>query len=276
MSVDSQDLLSVATRAAREAAQFILGESSKRREVDFKGATDLVTQADRGSEEMILDRICRQFPDHGILTEESPGKPGDSPYTWIVDPLDGTTNFVHGYPFYAVSIAVYAGNNPVVGVIVDVPRGDIYRAASGNGAYLSRGISHQSPPDEEETPISVSSTGNLEHTLLATGFPYVHDEIWSRNFDRFKAFTNRTQGVRRAGSAALDLAHVARGWLDGFWEFGLHPWDTAAGVLLVSEAGGKVSLTDGTPFTLLDREIVASNGHVHAEMLKVFSSLRPS
>lgn len=274
MTVDPRDLLTVASRAAREAARFIFRESSRRRKVDFKGATDLVTQADRGAERIILGHISRLFPDHGIVAEESTGKPGHSPYTWIVDPLDGTTNFVHGYPFFAVSVAVYINNNPAVGVIVDVSRGDLYWAMVGKGAFLLTETLDQEPDDSKKRPLFVSSTRHLEHALLATGFPYVHDEIWARNFERFKAFTDRTQGVRRAGSAALDLAHVARGWLDGFWEFGLHPWDTAAGVLLVSEAGGQVSLTDGSPFTLFDREIVASNGFLHDEMLNVLSSSR--
>lgn len=273
MTIDTQDLLEVASEAAREAARFIYRESSRRRKVDFKGATDLVTQADRGAERIILSHITSRFPDHGILAEESDRKQGRLPYTWIVDPLDGTTNFVHGYPFYAVSISVYSKNKPVVGVVVDIPRRDVYWAVAGKGAFVSRGALLLRSAPEKKTPLSVSSTKHLKRSLLSTGFPYVHDKIWAENFERFKAFTNLTQGVRRAGAAALDLAHVARGWLDGFWEFGLHPWDTAAGALLVSEAGGKVSLTDGSPFTLFDREIVASNGHLHDEMLHVIRNV---
>lgn len=256
MNPTKQKLLKVSLTAARKAAQFISKESPKIHQVDFKGATDLVTQVDRGSEQIILHEIGHHFPDHGLLTEESGGKTGTSSYTWIIDPLDGTTNFVHRYPFYAVSIAIYFQNSPLAGTIVDVYHKQTYWAVSGGGAF------------RDGKPITVSDTRQLKHALLATGFPYVHDEIWARNFDYLKMLKSLTQGVRRGGSAAIDLAHVACGWLDGFWESGLKPWDQAAGSLMVQEAGGRVSKIDGSDFSIFDPEIVATNSYLHGEILK--------
>ncbi len=254
-----QQYLDVALKAARNAATYILEESKKVRQVDFKGATDLVTQADRGSEQIILKLIRENFPDHNILTEESEGQVTESPIHWIIDPLDGTTNFVHGYPFYAISIAVHQEGIPVVGVIADVYHHHFYSAVTGKGAFRNG------------KPIYVSSTTDLNKSLLATGFPYLHDEKWAKNFEHMQKFTDITQGVRRAGAAAIDLAHVACGWIDGFWEVGLHPWDTAAGILLVEEAGGKVSKMYGDKFSIYNKEIVASNGHIHKDMIKILT-----
>lgn len=257
-----ESLFKVAFSSAEKASHFIQEESTKVRQINYKSITDPVTQADRGSEKIILAEITRHFPDHGILTEESQGKGGQSSYTWIIDPLDGTTNFVHGYPFYAVSIAVYQNNLPLIGVIADVYHQQLYSAISGRGAFLNG------------EPIRVSKTQKLRSSLLATGFPYIHDELWASNFNYLKTFTDVTQGVRRAGAAAIDLAHVARGWLDGFWEVGLKPWDTAAGILIVEEANGKISRMDGSKFSIFDQEIVASNGSIHSSMLKIIQKTR--
>lgn len=261
MNPKPQLLLRVALHAAEKAAQYISNESSKDHRVDFKGVSDLVTQVDYGSEKIILSEINDHFPDHNILTEESGEKSVESLYTWIIDPLDGTTNFVHRYPFYAVSVSVYFKKRPVVGVIVDVYHKHTYSATAGGGAFRNG------------DPISVSKTRKLQNALLATGFPYIHDTAWSRNFEYFTKFTDLTHGVRRAGSASIDLAHVACGWLDGFWEFGLKPWDSSAGLLIIEEAGGKVSKADGSQFSIFIPDIVASNGHLHTEILRSMKNL---
>ncbi len=255
--IEANQLLDVALEAAEQAASHILMESKKILKVDFKGATDLVTQVDVAAEKIIIETVQSHFPDHQFLAEEAGEKITKSDYLWIIDPIDGTTNFVHGYPFYAVSIAVCENNKQVAGVVNHVLLGDVYTAKLGYGAFLNG------------KKISVSNTDKLQHALLASGFPYKHDETWARNMDNFKIFTDFTQGVRRAGSAALDLCHVARGWLDGFWELALNPWDVAAGTLIVSEAGGEVTLTTGSSFDLFSGEVVASNGHLHKKMVEI-------
>ena len=260
MARESDRFLEVSLSAAREASDYIREQSQLTRQIDFKGTTDLVTQADRGSEEIILRQIEAVYPEHSILAEESDGKRLESQFTWIIDPLDGTTNFVHGYPFYAVSIALFKDELPLVAVVADVFHEQIYSAVRGEGAYRN------------EEKISVTETSTLEEALLATGFPYIHNEIWQRNIELFREFTDRCQGVRRAGAAALDLCHVACGWLDGFWEHGLQPWDSAAGILIVEEAGGKITQNDGSQFSIFHDNIVASNGVLHEEILEVINN----
>ena len=260
MTREPDHFLEVAHSAAREASGYIREQSQLTRQIDFKGTTDLVTQADCGSEEIILRQIEAVYPEHSILAEESEGKRLESQFTWIIDPLDGTTNFVHGYPFYAVSIALFKDELPLVAVVADVFHEQIYSAVRGEGAYRN------------EEKIFVTETSTLEKALLATGFPYIHNEIWQRNIELFREFTDRCQGVRRAGAAALDLCHVACGWLDGFWEHGLQPWDSAAGILIVDEAGGKITQNDGSQFSIFHDNIVASNGVLHEEILEVISN----
>ena len=260
MARESDRFLEVSLSAAREASDYIREQSQLTRQIDFKGTTDLVTQADRGSEEIILRQIEAVYPEHSILAEESDGKRLESQFTWIIDPLDGTTNFVHGYPFYAVSIALFKDELPLVAVVADVFHEQIYSAVLGEGAYRN------------EEKIFVTEASTLEKALLATGFPYIHNEIWQRNIELFREFTDRCQGVRRAGAAALDLCHVACGWLDGFWEHGLQPWDSAAGILIVEEAGGKITRNDGSEFSIFHDNIVASNGVLHEEILEVISN----
>ncbi len=259
MTGEKERYLEVALTAAREASDYIQEQSKHTRQINFKGTTDLVTQADRGSEKIILRHIEVAFPQHSIITEESSGKQLDTEFIWIIDPLDGTTNFIHGYPFYAVSIALFQDDSPLIGVVSDVFHKQIYSAVLGEGAFR----------DGEK--ISVTGTSILQKALLATGFPYIHNEIWHRNMELFREFTDRCQGVRRAGAAAIDLCHVASGWLDGFWEHGLQPWDTAAGILIVEEAGGKISQIDGSEFSIFDNNIVASNESLHEEMLTILN-----
>ena len=253
---DLNPYLELALEAAEQASAFIRQESEKTLEVGYKGDTDLVTHVDLGSEKIIKELLKSKFPEHQILAEEGGAEQGKSEFLWVIDPLDGTTNFVHGYPFYAVSIALYRENLPLVGVVSHITSKEVYTATSGGGAFCNG------------KALKVSKTKDLGKSLLATGFPYTHDELWSRNIEHFKLLTDRTQGVRRAGAAALDFCHVARGWLDGFWELELGAWDMAAGVLIVEEAGGQVSKLNNDPFNLMEREVVASNGLIHQPLLE--------
>ena len=246
----------VAVQAAKTAAELILSDSDKQKSVDYKGKTDLVTYTDKKSEQLICTIINETFPDHGILAEESTSHLPNANYQWIIDPLDGTTNFVHNYPSFAVSIGVHYNNNPVVGCVIEIPSNNIYTAIKSEGAFCNN------------NPINVSSENNLQKSLLVTGFGYDHDEKWEANMNLFKLFTDVTQGVRRLGAASVDLCHVACGIVDGFWEFDLHPWDTAAGILIVLEAGGMITQMDGKRYDIFQRQILASNGHIHEFMLK--------
>jgi len=256
-----QEILKTAECAARKAGAYILEAMSGLRRVDYKGRADMVTDVDRGSEAIILDFIRRDWPEHAILAEETGDNRLDSEWRWVIDPIDGTTNFVHGYPFFCVSIAVQHRNETVVAVVYDPVHDEMYTAVHGGGAFLN-GV-----------PLKVSQTDDLSKTLLATGFPYELGDRWHRSMDYFKLFYYQTHGVRRDGAAALDLCYVAAGRFDGFWEYDLKPWDVAAGLLLVTEAGGKVTDFAGRPAGIHDREVVASNGAIHARMLSVLGTL---
>ncbi|MBF88459.1 MAG: inositol monophosphatase [Candidatus Marinimicrobia bacterium] len=253
---DYNYFLDIALNAAKEASLVISSEIEKELKVDYKGVTDLVTNVDLKAEEIIMEKIISNFPDHRIITEESGEKVSDSEHVWIIDPIDGTTNLVHGYPFYAVSIALYLGEKALVAVVYHIYLNDIYSAINGGGAFCNG------------KSIFVSKTNNLSNSLLATGFPYDHGNIWAHNINLFKIFTDLTQGVRRAGSASLDLCHVARGWLDGYWEYALNSWDIAAGALIVKEAGGKVTNCNGSKFSVFENEILSSNGYIHNKMIE--------
>lgn len=221
--------------------------------VEYKGLRDLVTRVDRGSQELIIREIERSYPGHSILAEEEYRKDEDSEYTWIIDPLDGTVNFVHRIPFFCVSIAVYKAGKPYIGVCYNPVSGELFRAKAGEGAFLN------------DRKIQVSETATLIDSLLCTGFPYRQDEI-NLIITRFERVVKASQGVRRFGSAALDLCYVAAGLLDAFWETGLKPWDMAAGVVILQEAGGLVTSVDGRPFDLEGGDILASNRKVHEEL----------
>ena len=217
---------------------------------------DLVTTTDKNAERIIKEDILTNFPDHGILAEESGVTASDSAYQWLIDPLDGTTNFVHGLAPFCVSIALTNNNKPLLGVVSELPAGNLFWAVRDEGAYCNG------------EPIHVATTRSIADALLITGFAYEHDYKWVTNMNLFKEFTNISQGVRRLGAAAADLCYVACGKADGFWEIGLHPWDSAAGILLVKEAGGKVSRMDGKAFSIHDKQLLATNGHLHQEMLE--------
>ncbi len=256
----TKSYLEAAVETAQEAGKILLQEFDRPPSITYKGEADLVTQADRRSEQLIVERLRRWFPDHAIVAEEGTGHENRSRFCWYVDPLDGTTNFAHGYPCFAVSIGLAEGNAVLAGVVFNPVTNELFAAARGEGATL------------KGRKISVSAIDTLAASLLATGFP-ARKRVESPNIHYYWDFTLRSHGVRRDGSAALDLAAVAAGRFEGFWEFGLNPWDTAAGILLIEEAGGRVSDFDGKPYRFGAREILASNGKVHAAMQKVAAEI---
>lgn len=231
-----------------------------RRHVRFKGAIDIVTEADLAAEKLIVDKIRSLYPGHDILAEESPATSLGSPFRWIVDPLDGTTNYSHGYPVFCVSIALEIQGVCVLGVVYDPMREEMFTAVKGQGAFLNG------------EPITVSRTEEISRSLLATGFPYDIRSSSENNMNYFWVMAMNAQAIRRAGSAALDLAYVAAGRFDGFWELKLKPWDMAAGCLLVSEAGGRVTDLRGGDFVLDAPHVMASNGAIHARMLGLLAA----
>ncbi len=248
-------ILDVAVTAAKGAADIILSASDQPKVVDHKGRNDLVTKTDKESEQYICQAINDEFPEHGILAEESGSTMPNADYQWFIDPLDGTTNFVHNYPSFALSIGVHQNKKPIAGCIIELPINNVYTAIKDQGAYCNG------------EKISVSKTDDLSQALLVTGFGYEHGDVWERNMKLFKHFTDITQGVRRLGAAAVDLCHIASGKVDGFWEFDLHPWDTAAGILIVKEACGIVTKMDGSPYSIYNNEILATNSLIHQKMV---------
>jgi len=265
LKLQADDYCSLAVGAAKEAGLFLRRHLNQAHEIEFKGEINLVTEADRTSEALIVSRIRQAFPDHDIMAEESPDIRNGSSYRWIIDPLDGTTNYAHGYPVFCVSIALEYRDEVILGVIYNPMMDELYVARKGRGALLNNG------------KIAVSGTADLSRSLLATGFPYDIRESKEDNIDNFVAMAKRVQAIRRAGSAAFDLACLAAGRFDGFWELKLAPWDTAAGCLMVTEAGGQVSDLYGGPFRLTSPHILASNGKLHEGMISVLKNVsRPS
>lgn len=259
---DLQAWLEIGTEAALAAGAEIFSLWGRVQEIQEKGrAGDLVTEADRQAEELILGIIKRHCPDHGILAEESgqSGR-GDNPFCWAIDPLDGTTNFAHNYPVSCVSIGLLVQGIPTVGVIYNPFRQELFRAATGLGATLNR------------QPIQVSTTASLTKSLLVSGFAYDRVKTLDNNYPEFCHLTHLTQGVRRSGSAAIDLTDVACGRLDGYWERGINPWDITAGMVIVQEAGGMVSSYDGSPLELSTGRILATNGKIHGELSQALAA----
>lgn len=260
-----QTFLDIATEAALTAGAVLKNYLGKLENIQEKGRPgDLVTVADKEAEEAVLSILQRHLPDHSILAEES-GKleASAADYLWAIDPLDGTTNYTHQYPFFAVSIGLLVHGVPTLGVVYDPFHDDVFRAAQGLGATCNR------------RPIHVSQTQALSHSLLVTGFAYDRRETSDNNYAEFCHLTHKTQGVRRGGAASLDLAYVACGRLDGYWERGLSPWDLAAGVVLVEEAGGRVTAYDGRPFQLETGRILATNGAIHQDLSETLTSIQP-
>jgi myo-inositol-1(or 4)-monophosphatase len=265
-SLHPESFLPAMSAIAREAGALLMQHFQRGLKIEYKGDADLVTAADRASEAMIRERIGQQFPSHDVLGEEQGLNDQGGEYRWYVDPLDGTTNFAHGYPVFCVSMALEhraldgGPGTRIAAVVYDPTRDELFTATQGGGAQLNG------------QPIGVSKISQLKECLVATGFPS-HKRHKNPNIHFYHQITLRTHGVRRAGSAALDLCNVACGRFDGFWEFNLNPWDTAAGVLIVEEAGGKVSRFDGSPFELDSRETLASNGLVHDALLREFQEI---
>lgn len=258
------DYLALAEKAAREAGRFLAERFHGSLKIEKKGQINLVTDADLQSEELIKRIILSEFPDHGFKAEEGTETGTDSEYLWLVDPLDATTNYAHGFPIYCVSIALLKNGEIITGCIYNPNLDECFTAEPGKGAFLNG------------ERISVSRTESLDDSLLATGFPYDIRESDDNNLREFAAFATSARAVRRAGSAALDAAYVACGRLDGFWEFKLAPWDIAAGILLIKEAGGKVSSWKGGECDFFKGEILASNGLIHVQMLDVLRKVRAS
>jgi myo-inositol-1(or 4)-monophosphatase len=252
--------LEAAVEIAQEAGKILREEMDRPLSIAYKGDFDLVTQADRRSEALIVSRLQKYFPGHAVAAEEGTGKDTASEYRWHVDPLDGTTNFAHRYPCFCVSMALTYKTELQLGVIYNPVYNELFTAARGEGAFFNGKKIHCSKIDA------------LKNSLLCTGFPN-HNREANPNFHFYWDFTLRSHGVRRDGSAALDLAFVAMGRFESFWEFGLNPWDTAAGVILVEEAGGKITDMQGQPYTLGGPSILATNSLIHSEMLKVASEV---
>src|SRR3954447_1063960 len=260
MSQAKTEFVSGMSEIAREAGALLMEYFRQHVKIEYKGDVDLVTVADRKSEALILERIRAKWPTHDVLGEEGARIETGSDYKWYVDPLDGTTNFAHGFPVFCVSLAIDYKGKRVAGVLYDPTRDELFSAELGSGAYLNG------------QRMRVSTTARLAECLVATGFPS-HKRHKNPNIFFYHQITLRTHGVRRAGSAALDLCSVAAGRVDAFWEFNLNPWDTAAGVLIAEEAGGRVSRFDGSSFQIDSRETLASNGLVHNALLAEFEAI---
>ena len=256
----TSEFVSAIEPIAREAGELLMGYFARRVPIEYKGDADLVTAADRASEALIMDRLQARFPRHDVMGEEGARRETGSDYKWYIDPLDGTTNFAHGFPVFCISMGLEHKGKLIAGVVYDPARGELFAAEKGSGAYLN------------QRRLQVSKTARLSESLAATGFPS-HKRHKNPNIHFYHQITLRTHGVRRAGSAALDLASVASGRFDAFWEFNLNPWDLAAGVLLVEEAGGQVTGFLGQPFRLQDRDVVATNGLIHADLLREFKEI---
>lgn len=252
--------LDTASDIAREAGALLTTFFERRVAFELKGESDLVTEADRASERLIVERLRTHFPSHNIVAEEGGGHASTSEYRWYVDPLDGTTNFAHNFPVFNVTLALERAGELIAGVVFDPLRGEMFAAELGAGAYLNHRRIH------------VSKTVRLEDSLIATGFPSKrrHQNV---NIHFYYHLAMVTHGVRRAGAAAIDLAYVAAGRLEGFWEFQLNPWDMAAGILLVNEAGGQCSDMKGNPFSLGGPHLLADNGHIHSDIVATFAEV---
>jgi myo-inositol-1(or 4)-monophosphatase len=258
--VSEKHLLETASAASRHAGAILQQYAQAGFQVEHKDRINLVTDADHAAEQGIIDCLRQEFSTHRFLAEER-GRVEDqvSPFLWVIDPLDGTTNFTHGYPVYCVSIGLEFQGECVLGVVFDPSRDELFTATRHGGAYLNG------------KRMQVSGTASLDHSLLVTGFAYDIRESEQNNLDHFADFALRCQGMRRTGSAALDLSYVAAGRFDGFWEVTLHPWDMAAGSVIVREAGGRVTNFKGDPLSIYGEQLVASNGRIHDPMLKLLS-----
>lgn len=247
----------LARRAALAAGEILRLGRQKQKTLMLKGRVDLVTQYDLRSEKVIIDYITKTFPHHAILAEERGENHKESTYRWVIDPLDGTTNFAHDYPAFCVSIGLEVDGRMTLGVVCDPVHDELFHAVRGGGAFVNRRRIH------------VSEQRTLTRSLLSTGFPYDIAESTIDNLGNFARMYKVAQGIRRGGSAAMDLCYVACGRFDGFWELKLHPWDVAAGMVIVQEAGGRVTDFHGRKSSIFDDNVIASNGRIHRQMQKV-------
>ena len=257
---ECQKYLDGAVTAALAAGSYQRHRFASHLEIDLKGDKNLVTEVDREAERLIVEQLLARFPGHTIIAEEGEYPPGDPMFRWIIDPLDGTTNYAHGFPWFCVSIAMEAEGELTAGVIYNPLSDELFTATKGGGAFMNG------------RSLRVSMRSPLRNTLLGTGFPYDCATDPANNFANFIAFQNAARGIRRAGAAALDLAYVAAGRLDGFWELKLKPWDVAAGVLLVREAGGMVTTFDGSAYDVFNDRILATNGLIHGDMTALLAA----
>jgi myo-inositol-1(or 4)-monophosphatase len=252
--------LETAVEIAREAGALLSNYFERRVAFELKGDFDLVTEADRASERLVVERLRSHFPSHAIVAEEGGGHESSSEFRWYVDPLDGTTNFAHSYPVFNVTLAIEQAGEMIAGVVYDPIRQELFTAERGGGAYLNH------------RRIRVSKVKKLDESLMSTGFPSRRRHL-NVNIHFYHQLAMGTHGVRRCGSAAIDLAYVACGRLDGFWEFGLNPWDMAAGTLLVREAGGQCTNMRGQPFDLRGPDLLVDNGVIHGEVVELFAEI---
>ncbi|MGH1363807.1 MAG: inositol monophosphatase family protein [Calditrichia bacterium] len=257
-----QKILEVATSIANEAGAYLLSQRNSRLQPDEKTRNDFVTHVDRTSEQIILKQILKHFPDHSIMAEEGSGEQTGSSFEWFIDPLDGTRNFIQRIPFYCVSIGVYFEGKPFVGVVYNPEQNELFTAAAGNGAMLNG------------EPIKCSHVG-LDRALMATGFPHQRKDVLSAYMAAFQTIFDECAGVRRLGSAALDLCYVACGRMDGYWELGLHPWDIAAGMLIASEAGATVTDFHGKNNSLKNGCVIATSKEPHNQLTNILSKHFP-
>lgn len=256
---DPREWAEVGEAVVQEAGRYLKANLGRRVEASYKSAVDLVTPFDLGAQEIVVGRLSAAFPTHGFLAEEGLARTGSSDCRWIIDPLDGTTNYAHGFPIFSVSVALERAGRLSLGLVYDPVRDEMFRAEAGRGAFLN------------DRAIRVSAVSDLGRSLLATGFPYDVRSSAKNNLDHWSRFIVRAQAIRRCGSAALDLCGVACGRFDGFWELKLKPWDVAAGALMVLEAGGRVTDFEGGPFALDAPGIVATNGGLHDLILEVLN-----
>ena len=252
-----EESLKVAEEAGRMAGEMLRQNIDSSREIVYKGAVNLVTDFDKRSQELIFSHLSAWFPDHDFLAEEDLCEQRGSDFRWIIDPIDGTTNYAHNFPIFCVSIALEWKSKVICGVIYDPMRDEMFSAISGKGSQLNG------------QGIRISTNGDLDKSLLATGFPYDIRESEVNNIDHFANFATRVQAIRRCGSAALDLCYVACGRFDGFWELKLSPWDVAAGVLIVEESGGSVTDFQGDQTSIYGKDLLASNGLIHEQMIRI-------
>lgn len=255
--MDTDHYLKEACFIARKAGEMLKENIDSSAEIHFKGVVDLVTDYDNQAQRIIFDHLSACFPEHDFMGEEGLSRDKGREFRWIIDPLDGTTNYAHGFPVFCVSIALEREGEVILGIIHDPMREEMFSAVKGKGALL------------EGKEIRVSAVDDLDKSLVATGFPYDIRESEVNNIDHFNHFLVRVQAIRRCGSAAMDLCYVACGRFDGFWELKLHPWDVAAGALIVQEAGGRITDFRKQEFSIFGSEILATNGLIHDQMVEV-------